>query len=267
MRPSGICVSLEPLQIGTRVRRMLKSKLPVFLQALVNDPFQLRGHIGIQSHGGDRGPVENLLEDDSRAFSSERRRSRRHLVENRAERKQIAARIQFPGSHLFRGHVNHCPYGDARAGQVVFHGRRRLRRQLRIACRLTHRLQHLRQAEIQNLRMSALGDEDIRRLDVAVDDPRRVSCVKRVCDLNSQSQQLIGRKRPAIDPLAKRLPLEILHGDERSPFMLPNFIYCADARMIQCRRHSRFTSEAFQCQRLASRIVGQKFQGRQTSES
>ncbi len=46
-----------------------------------------------------------------------------------------------------------------------------------------------RQSKIENLRVAALGNENIRRLDVAVNDAFRVRRVERVGDFNRQIQE------------------------------------------------------------------------------
>ena len=48
---------------------------------------------------------------------------------------------------------------------------------------------YLRKAEIQNLGMSALGGEDIRRFDVAVDNAGGVCGIQRICDFDSQRKR------------------------------------------------------------------------------
>jgi hypothetical protein len=42
------------------------------------------------------------------------------------------------------------------------------------------RASDLRQAKVQNFRVATLGHKNIRRLDVAMHDPLRVSCIQRV---------------------------------------------------------------------------------------
>ena len=49
---SRLCVSLQPLQIRSHVRRALVAQVAVFLQRLVDDVFQLGRHIGIQPNRG-----------------------------------------------------------------------------------------------------------------------------------------------------------------------------------------------------------------------
>ena len=45
---------------------------------------------------------------------------------------------------------------------------------------------HFRQAEVQNLGVAAIGNEDIRRLDIAVNDAFRVRGIQRIGNLDRQ---------------------------------------------------------------------------------
>jgi hypothetical protein len=65
---------------------------------------------------------------------------------------------------------------------------------------------NLRQTEIQNLRVPALGDEEVCRLDVAVDDSGRVRRVHRVRNLNPDRQHRLQFKWRATDAVLQRIP-------------------------------------------------------------
>ena len=57
----------------------------------------------------------------------------------------------------------------------------------------------LGQSEVEHLGMPALGDEDIRRLDVTMHDALGVRRIQRIGDLDGQSQQsLVSSGRPAM---------------------------------------------------------------------
>ena len=114
--------------------------------------------------------------------------------------------------------------------------------------------------------MPAFSYKDVRRLDVSVRDAFNVCRLQRIGNFNSQLQQDIHLQRPPGNPLPQRLPLQILHGNERSALVLANLVNRADVRMIQRRSRPRFPAETFQCQRVTRRFLGQKFQGHQTSE-
>ena len=53
------------------------------------------------------------------------------------------------------------------------------------------------QTEIQNFGVPALGDKNVGRLDVAMDDAFRVRRIERVGNLNPQLQHLLERQRLA----------------------------------------------------------------------
>ena len=93
-----ICIALQPLQLRAHVRGVLIAQVAVFLQRLVDDPFQLRGDVRVQPHG--RGRRAFRMASKIIAEVSPRKGSApgRHLVEHHAKREQIAARVQFLAS-------------------------------------------------------------------------------------------------------------------------------------------------------------------------
>jgi hypothetical protein len=60
---------------------------------------------------------------------------------------------------------------------------------------------HFRQPEIQNLGVAALGDKDIRGLDVAVDDTLGVGSIERVSNLDGDGQHYVRVQRPSRNPV------------------------------------------------------------------
>ena len=60
----------------------------------------------------------------------------------------------------------------------------------------------LRQPEVQNLGVAAIGNEDVRGFDVPVHDPLGVCGVQCINNLGSQLQQLLDGERLAIYPCA-----------------------------------------------------------------
>ena len=64
---------------------------------------------------------------------------------------------------------------------------------------------HFRQTEIQNLRVPAPGHEDVRRLDVAMDDP--FACAASSASaISIASPAILRLQRLARDPVLQRLP-------------------------------------------------------------
>ena len=123
------------------------------------------------------------------------------------------------------------------------------------------------QAEVQDLCLSALGNEDIGRLDVAMHDPARVRGVQGIRDLDRKIQQLIELDGRAFDAVLERLAVQELHGDEGLMVLLPDLINRADVGVIQRRGRLCFTPEAFQGLMVLGKAFGQEFQGDKSVES
>ena len=83
------------MQVGTHFQGVLVTQIAVFLQSLVNDPFQFGRYFGIQPYRSDRSSVQDRLEDGCCTVSAERQLPGGYLIENSSKRKQIAPRIQF----------------------------------------------------------------------------------------------------------------------------------------------------------------------------
>src|SRR5271157_2587588 len=111
---------------------------------------------------------------------------------------------------------------------------------------------HLRQAEVENLGVSALGYENIGGLDVAMNDARLMGGVQRIGDVNSQRQQQFRFQRTAADAMLQRHSIEKFHGNERSTVLLVNVVDSADVGMVQRRGGASFAAEALQRQPVVS---------------
>src|SRR5580765_4485885 len=107
---------------------MLIPQVAILLERLADDVFQFRWEIWIQPDRRRGRPVQNRLEDQRRGVAAERQCSRRHLVEHRAERKQIRSPIEVLALGLLRRHVGHGPQSRAWTGEVLLRHRRLLRR-------------------------------------------------------------------------------------------------------------------------------------------
>src|SRR6185295_8938693 len=89
--------------------------------------------------------------------------TRKHLVKNCAERKNIRALIDNSTLQLFRRHVTNRTHHHTRIG-------------INASCRyfclrlMTVQLRELRQTEIENLQATVVGNENIFRFQIAMDD-------------------------------------------------------------------------------------------------
>src|SRR2546425_9329779 len=119
----------------------------------------------------------------------------------------------------------------------------------------------LRQPEIENLRLTAIRDEDVRWLDVPVDDSFRMCSVESVGDLDAQIEHRLDLQRLAAYHVPERLPLQQFHGDEGSPIGLVDFVDRADVRVVQRGRSLGLPLETAEGLRIVSKLFGKELQG------
>ena len=117
--------------------------------------------------------VNDLVGDRRQRVAGERLLSRQRLVEDHAEREEVCPAIDGLSFHLLWRHV------VRRAEELP--GRRQVRR-IR---------GDLRDAEIGDLRAKPGADDDVRRLDVAMDDPFEVREIESLGNLRDQLGQLV----------------------------------------------------------------------------
>ena len=174
--------------------------------------------------------VPRGVQDLDRRPPAERRSARQHLEQDRAGREQIAAGIDEAAHGLFRRHVAgraQHQTGARDAGDGV-------ERFLQLGSR---------QAEVQQLH-AVRGQEHIRGLEIAMNDPARVQRRKGRQDTQADGHGLRGAERPAPEKIGEHLALEQLHGDEQLPVVLADLVDLADVGMIDARRGAGFPPES-----------------------
>ena len=161
--------------------------------------------------------------------------ARCHLVQHCPEGKQIGAHIEFFAACLLWRHVGYSSHGAARARQVrsIVYRRRghRCANRLQFGQRAIY---DFRQSEIQNFCLATPRQEQICRLEVAVDDACTVRHVEGIRNLGGKIQQGIELHGLALDPVFQRGALEVLHHNEVAALILADVVDRADIRMIQC---------------------------------
>ncbi len=119
---------------------------------------------------------------------------------------------------------------------------------------------NLGEAEVQNLGVAPLGNENVRRLDVTVNDAFRVRRIQRIRNVDCHMQEPLQFHRLTGDQMFQCRAIEVLHGNERPAFFLANLMNRADVGVIQCRSGPRLPPKTFKGLRVMSNIVGQEFQ-------
>ena len=136
--------------------------------------------------------------------------------------------------------------------------------------------------------MTTLGYEDVRRLDVAVDDAFGVRRLQPISDLSGDLQHFIDgrttcplrRRGDPPSPLGRvaggegfchsfpqRLPVQVLHHDEGTAFVLTDVVDRADVGVVQSRCSPRLALEAAESYGIASDSLRKKFESNETVKS
>jgi len=101
-----------------------------------------------------------------------------------------------------------------------------------------------RQTEVEDFRVTIRGDNDVLRLDVAVDDAHLVRGGDRRGDLRSIVQNVVDGHRAASDSVAERLAFDELHGDEAKVVVRSDLVDVGDVRMMDSGCGPRLLDEA-----------------------
>jgi hypothetical protein len=108
--------------------------------------------------------------------------------------------------------------------------------------------------------VATVGDEQIRRLDVAVDDPGTVCGLERVGNLDRERQQHVDLERAPGDAMLQRHPVEKLHHEERAAVLLADIVDGADVGVIQRRCGLRLAAESDQGLGIVGEVRRQELQ-------
>ena len=161
------------------------------------------------------------MQDFRNRAAAECRTAGKHLEQDCAGGKKIAAHTEGFSADLFGRHVPRRPHQHACARQCRF---------------VRDRLVELRPGESEVEQLHAVhGQEDIRRLQVAMDD---AAAVKRgECGEHAECDRYrVGAGEGAsCQPLRQHFALEELHRDEEPACVLANFVDLADVRVIHAR--------------------------------
>jgi hypothetical protein len=255
--PSGIEVAPDAMQVGLQLGRGLVPETAVFLERLLQQPAERLRQPGGRLRRRGRIPVENGVEHDRRRVALKRQDAGRHLIQDGTEREQIGARVGELAARLLGRHVRHRAQRRARRGQVdpAAGFVRRAGARSRLAGTVD-----LREPEVEDLHLPARVHEDVRRLDVPVDDALRVCRLERVGHLGGHVHELRGVESPASDQVRQRLALEQLHHDEVLPLVLVDGVDGADVRVVEGGGRPRLALEALERLRVAPEIGRQELQ-------
>src|SRR4029077_4461160 len=116
----------------------------------------------------------------------------------------------------------------------------------------------LRQAEVENLGMATAGDENIARLDVAMNDTAPMSGGEAVRHLDSELDALFGSDGFRLKQGLQGFTSEQLHRNEVSALEGPQLVNRAYVRVIQRRSCTCFLLESCQMTRISRQLIWEK---------
>ncbi len=122
------------------------------------------------------------------------------------------------------------------------------------------------QAEIENLGVAALGDEDVGGLDVAMDDALGMRGIEAVGNFEGEGDDSFVIQRLAADLVLQGQAIQKFHGDEGLLAVFADFVDGADIGMVESGSGAGLPAKAFESLRVARHLLGQKFQGDEAAE-
>ena len=114
-----------------------------------------------------------------------------------------------------------------------------------------------RQAEVGQSHVTLLVEQNILRLNVAVDNALSVRERQRLRDLSEDPKRLVWIERLGFNKLAKVHAVHVLHREVVHVFVLAEVVDGNNVRMIEPRHSSGFAGKAFREQIIASEFTGQ----------
>jgi hypothetical protein len=119
-------------------------------------------------------------------------------------------------------------------------------------------LMSLGQAKIQNLHLPAIRDEDVRGLDIPMDDSGCMSDIQGLGELRAQFQDFVAFEAPLFrESCLECLSRDQLHHDERPTLMLADVVNRTDVGMIESCGGAGLTFESRNPDRISAELVWQ----------
>ncbi len=203
--PDQMCP--DDLELREQLVHGLEAILARLRHAAQDDLLQLGddGEVLAQLARRHRGLVQMLEDDVHRRRRGERHLAGEHVVQQHAQRIDVAALVRALVARLLRRDVVRRAHERARVGDVVLRG---------FAAG-----EELHQAEVENLHevviVLLVQEHHVGGLQIAVDDPERVRFPQRAADLLRDVDHPVLRQRSVgLHRLRERAAVEELHGDE-----------------------------------------------------
>ena len=257
----------EFFKIVTELGGSLIARAAAFLHGGFDDLAELGRNVRVQARRGGWSAIQNGIKDDGGGVAGEGLAARGHFVENDAEGKEISAQIEFFAASLFGGHVGNGAEGGPGTGEIVVatgvhsvaggNGERLFQRGT----------ENFGEAEVEDLGLTAFGNENVGGLDVAMDDALGVGGVECIGNLDAEVEDGIGFEGAPFDAMFERVAFEKLHGDEVAAVVIPDVVDGADVGMVQGRSGTGLAAKALDGLSILGGFFGEEFKGETAAEA
>ena len=116
------------------------------------------------------------------------------------------------------------------------------------------------QPEIKDLDLALWGDDDVRRLQISMNDSRGVRSRQSGGHLAGIGDDLGYREWSTLDPLFQRFATAVRHGDERTALPVANLVDGFDVRVIERACCLRLANQTFLRMPIAGRALGEELE-------
>ena len=214
----------ELLHVAQHLRCGGIARLDVAVHRVHRDLLQTERDAGHQLAGQTRAAVDMLDRDGDRRLAVIGRTPGQHLIHHDAERINVAAIVDHRALGLLR--------------RDIMHRAERLARERVLRCADPG------DAEVRDLDAAVLEDQNVVRLDVAMDDAASVRVLKRLGDLHRKMQRLAPIERPlALHILLEGNALDQFHDDVIHTAGAGDVVHADDVGMRKHRNGLRFRLE------------------------
>jgi len=209
--PEAPSAGLARLEGSRELRAVLEASAGIGEESAGDEPAHPERSVGACLLERFEVALHGRVDDRHVAVAREGRTPGQALVEDRPEREDIRGRsdvlrvLELLGRHVAERAASH-------AGLRERDGRARSR---------SLAVEVLREAEVRDERHVVVAEEDVRRLEVAMDDPVRVGDAERAGESRRESHGLLDRERPAAELLLERASSEERHDEVGEPVARP----------------------------------------------
>ena len=240
----GCQVALHQPQVLQQIASIRVALRWIFCDGLADHGFELLRHFGIEDSHRRRRFMTDAVDRTYEGVGEKRMVTCEGLVEHDAERENVGTAIGTLLQQNLRCHVGWCA-GQA-AGTVD-------------SGALIGARQVLADAKIQNLHLAGVGQHDVFRFDIAMDNSALVGRDERLRTLDGDVQKFV-QCHARSQPISQRLAFHIFHYQEYLAPVFKNVINRRDVGIAETGNALGFFLEPATIKRISAKMRSHAFQ-------